>query len=1177
MRVARLDLLRYGHFTGRSIPLPQNGTDFHIVFGPNEAGKSTALAAIEDLLFGIPMQSRFGFLHEYRDMRVGARLEHDGASLEIVRRKGNRETLLDTDEVAIPEGESALAPFLSGADRAFFERMFSLDHPRLQQGGREILEARDEIGQVLFSAGAGIGGLRQRLAALEREADAIWGPRRAARRRYTQAVDRLEQADRELREHTLTASQWQNYRERLDAANQAYADVADELERRSAEARRVARIRRVYREVRQRFELESRIADLGPVIELPEDAGEQLADAERVEADAGIRIEILADQLRQAREQLAGIPCDHRLLAAEDEAERLQVWGIEVARGQRDLPKREAELDAAGQALRRLAAELGVQATETEAIVAAIPSRAALAAVRVLGQQRGGLAAALAAADAALRDSQAQCEHLDRQLAAIPPVPDRERLAAVVRAVRELGDPGARLQAAQAAARDAATRVEQLAVALHPPVSAIAGLPEVPAPPLAAIQAQRDRMRELDQRLADLSRERDAAGVELTRARQQYQEALTAGEVITRDQLQAVRKHRNRLWRLVKARHLGTGAVCAEDREWMDRSGADPLTAFEPALHEADAVADRRFEQAETLGRLDEQARRIRGGEAVDAELRGQQDRLLEQQAAQRAEWAQMWDAAPFAPLDPDTMLDWMETRRGLLDALQAQAAAQARLESERQGEQAARKRLLEAMADVGGTGDELAAEPVAVLLERASERLARLQEAARERQTLQQARAEAERDRLRRTAQHGSADAAWQDWRRRWDSAVTGLGLHAGAEVEEIDRQLASFEEMRELAQQMAALQHDRIDRIRADAAEFERAAAALLPRVAPDLAARPAGDAVRVLKQRLDAARAAHEREQEQHNEIRRLEEALAARERDRRAAHESIGHLLQAARVERIDELREALRRSDQWRRLNGERDRVVASLEREGDGLPPTALAQECADVDIDRLAAQEETLHEQLAELRQRLAASAERRSEAREAFEALGGGDAAARAASERQEALAEMRDAAEQYVQARTAATVLRWAIDRYRRRKQGPLLRRAGELFALLTLGTFQALRVDYDDQDRPQLTGLRDGNRAVPVLGLSTGTADQLYLALRVASVEDYLETAPTLPFVADDLFINFDDARAGAGLEVLARLAQRTQVLFFTHHRHLVDIARERLGSAVQVVSLAEGGG
>ena len=173
------------------------------------------------------------------------------------------------------------------------------------------------------------------------------------------------------------------------------------------------------------------------------------------------------------------------------------------------------------------------------------------------------------------------------------------------------------------------------------------------------------------------------------------------------------------------------------------------------------------------------------------------------------------------------------------------------------------------------------------------------------------------------------------------------------------------------------------------------------------------------------------------------------------------------------------------------------------------------------------------------------------------------------------------MREVAERYARVKTSAMLLQWAIDRYRRENQAPLLKRAGELFKIVTGGSFSRLQVEFDDRDNPHLTGVRPGGNTVPVSGLSTGTADQLYLALRIASVEHYLEPpdAPSerpvaLPFVADDLFINFDDERAAAGFKLLGELSRKTQVLFFTHHLHLVDIARKALGGSVSSMTLAD---
>jgi uncharacterized protein YhaN len=136
----------------------------------------------------------------------------------------------------------------------------------------------------------------------------------------------------------------------------------------------------------------------------------------------------------------------------------------------------------------------------------------------------------------------------------------------------------------------------------------------------------------------------------------------------------------------------------------------------------------------------------------------------------------------------------------------------------------------------------------------------------------------------------------------------------------------------------------------------------------------------------------------------------------------------------------------------------------------------------------------------------------------------------------------------------------VLRYAIEKYREKNQGPLLESAGKLFTRLTLGSFSGLRTDYGENDEPILQGVRPDGKAVDVVGMSDGTLDQLYLSLRLATLEKYIETNEPMPFIVDDILIRFDDDRSKATLEVLADLSQKTQILFFTHHERLVEIAK-----------------
>ena len=77
------------------------------------------------------------------------------------------------------------------------------------------------------------------------------------------------------------------------------------------------------------------------------------------------------------------------------------------------------------------------------------------------------------------------------------------------------------------------------------------------------------------------------------------------------------------------------------------------------------------------------------------------------------------------------------------------------------------------------------------------------------------------------------------------------------------------------------------------------------------------------------------------------------------------------------------------------------------------------------------------------------------------------------------------------------------------------------------------------------------------------MSSGTRDQLYLALRLATLEWRLEKHEPMPFIADDILVNFDDGRSEATLKALAALAEKNQVILFTHHRQIVQTV-ESLG-------------
>ena len=125
-------------------------------------------------------------------------------------------------------------------------------------------------------------------------------------------------------------------------------------------------------------------------------------------------------------------------------------------------------------------------------------------------------------------------------------------------------------------------------------------------------------------------------------------------------------------------------------------------------------------------------------------------------------------------------------------------------------------------------------------------------------------------------------------------------------------------------------------------------------------------------------------------------------------------------------------------------------------------------------------------------------------------------------------------------------AQTTLSQATAQLQSRFAPRITQRASELFSRLTGGRYQRLSLT---QELNLQTCTEDEDTLRSILWRSDGTADQLYLALRLAVAG---ELTPEAPLVLDDALVRFDDDRLKVALEVLKEEAQRKQVILFTCH-------------------------
>ena len=285
MRFLELRLLAFGGFEGLTLDFSAPG--LHVIFGRNEAGKSTTLRAMSHVLYGIPERTLDAYKFPMTSLRIGARLEGaDGSVLDVVRKKGRTKTLLDREDRAVDD--APLLKMLHGVSEEMFETSFGLTHDALQRGARALLEGGGDLGESLFQAGLGGGELHRLLASLREEADRIWSPS-ARTKPLNQVMQSIAEAKKLTLEKNVSHEAYEAQEEHMAEQRARKEAAAAERSQLLREQKRLVRLKGMLPQFAKEAELATRRAALGPIVVLPEGAPRDRSDALAAQADAAAK------------------------------------------------------------------------------------------------------------------------------------------------------------------------------------------------------------------------------------------------------------------------------------------------------------------------------------------------------------------------------------------------------------------------------------------------------------------------------------------------------------------------------------------------------------------------------------------------------------------------------------------------------------------------------------------------------------------------------------------------------------------------------------------------------------------------------------------------------------------------------------------------------------------------
>jgi uncharacterized protein YhaN len=258
-----------------------------------------------------------------------------------------------------------------------------------------------------------------------------------------------------------------------------------------------------------------------------------------------------------------------------------------------------------------------------------------------------------------------------------------------------------------------------------------------------------------------------------------------------------------------------------------------------------------------------------------------------------------------------------------------------------------------------------------------------------------------------------------------------------------------------------------------------------------------------------------------------------------------------------------LREAAARTDEEFMQRAEIFKQRQQLLKELEKIPiETAEPPMLFDMRADEEAAFQAAQNE-LAELEQRLVQARHESGRVEERITMMERSEERSRALSRQETILARIDEAAEQWAVITLCRALLDETRKLYETERQPEVLRQASSFFSVMTEGRYARVIAPLDGGDIQ--VERADGGRLAPQL-LSRGTAEQLYLSMRLALVREYANHVDALPVVFDDIFVNFDPERSRTSLKAIRSLCTTHQVLLFTCHPHLVKQVEETVPEA-----------
>jgi len=1161
MELKKLKIENYGIFKNKEFTIPDE--NMVVLYGPNETGKTTLLHCIRETFFGFKiMKNPYQFNSENMASEVNLKMK-DGREIYYRREKSRKTPILgEIIGTGIDLDEDRLYQLFGNINNEIYWNIFGFSLSELTQGEESL--KNKEITEVLY--GSGMGGVTniEEIKSLIYDEESELFKTTGRKPKLNNLMSQIKEKEKEMREHIIAPSNYSNNLRDLKNKEKGKIELDNKLKEIKKRKNHIDILLDAYEpfiEIKKDKEALDNISLPTDIpINIKEIYGESNKEIKRLEKElSDIRTDM--DSFEKKRDVIS---YNKKLI---DEKLMLETLFSEIKRIEschKDIPMITTRSNMLQNSI--LDSLKSIENTwDMNFLKAFNPNITDRSDFENLIKLYGELDKKLDKIKDQIQDQKNKVDSIRIKLKEENEVKDITKKEKILDKSREISSIEKEYNRLLSEGKKSEINLKNLWNKLFPLLKEDQDI-DFSIPLDNTLNKFEKEFEKKNAELDRLNHELESTERQLINENEDINSLIKSKVPIDRNDLHEKREFRDLGWELIKKKYIEEGKKISQEniKRWLGDKHSNLSTAYEESVKESDQFSDQLYTNSEMVAIKEDLEKRKSKQEKLISDFQKRISKVKEELTNLNFKWHEQWKECGFKPLTPNEMKEWVSNYKILADFLKNKKDMDIRINE-------LKNKMDDFLKDAKTHFPNITNKNINTIMEKLNKEIQESRDSKTRIKHYNKELEEIQSDIQKKINKKQELEKDVNEWKNKWISLLNKIGFNSEWDTDISDKVLRLLDESKQKMKEDEE-NHIRLKRMNNAVNDFKKRIKDITQRL--NWKRFDEKNPEKTVEELYSMVSEEQKKEQNRIKLQEKIDDRLIEKnkkEKEHKQHQKEIKNLFNKTNVENDEEFLSLLSRFEQSKNLKIQIEKNTDYLNkvRFKEELNYDDLLNELEDIDFASIELEKKQLEAEEIEKYNQWEQHFKEYVALEENFKKFDGSAKAAELANEVEFLRSEFDTSMDRYISLVMARRLLQEAVNRFEKEHQPELLNIINKIFGKITNGSYTHIKTSLD-KENPFRVVDKNGNEKTPEQ-LSTGTREQLYLAIRLGYIEYYSRKSEILPIIMDDVMVNFDDKRAQNTAKTIMDLSKDKQIILMTCHENTIK-RFQKIQNSIPIIKL-----